>query len=64
MASNRNLGPVEFCERKREELRQTVRPPRLLGGNDLVITSYSIHYTKLYENKGRHITARWAWGIK
>jgi poly(A) polymerase len=40
LASNRNLGPVEFCERKREELRQTVRPPRLLGGDDLIALGY------------------------
>ena len=40
MASNRDLRYVEFCERKRDELRQTIRPPRLLGGDDLLALGY------------------------
>jgi len=40
LASNRDLQYVEFCERKRAELRETVRPPRLLGGDDLLAAGY------------------------
>jgi poly(A) polymerase len=40
MASNRDLQYVEFCERKRDELRQSVRPARLLGGADLLALGY------------------------
>jgi poly(A) polymerase len=39
-ASNGDLQFVEFCERRREELRETVKPPRLLGGDDLVALGY------------------------
>ena len=36
-----------------DEPRITDNYPRLIGGaRDIVITSYSIHYTKLYEGKG------------
>src|SRR5262245_28239437 len=40
LASNGDLQYVEFCERKRAELRETVRPPRLLGGDDLLAAGY------------------------
>ena len=40
MASNRDLQYVEFCERKRVELAQSVRPARLLGGADLLALGY------------------------
>jgi poly(A) polymerase len=40
MASDRDLQYVEFCERKRVELRETVRPPRLLAGDDLLALGY------------------------
>jgi poly(A) polymerase len=40
MASNRDLQYVEFCERKRQELQDTVRPPRLLAGDDLLALGY------------------------
>jgi poly(A) polymerase len=36
LASNGDLGPVLFCERRRAELGSTaLRPPRLLTGSDL-----------------------------
>jgi poly(A) polymerase len=35
-ASNGDLRFVEFCERRRRELRETIKPPRLLGGDDLI----------------------------
>src|SRR5262245_31333761 len=40
LASNRDLQYVEFCVRKRAELRETVRPPRLLGGDELLALGY------------------------
>jgi len=40
MASTRDLQYVEFCERMRAELRETVKPPRLLGGEDLLALGY------------------------
>ncbi|HWP67214.1 MAG TPA: CCA tRNA nucleotidyltransferase [Candidatus Limnocylindria bacterium] len=40
LASHGNLRAVEFCEQKRAELRETVRPPRLLGGDDLLAAGY------------------------
>jgi poly(A) polymerase len=40
MASSGDLQYVEFCERKRAELRETVKPPRLLGGEDLLALGY------------------------
>jgi poly(A) polymerase len=40
LASNRDLQYVEFCERKRAELRETVQPPRLLGGEELLAMGY------------------------
>jgi poly(A) polymerase len=40
MASSRDLQYVEFCECKRRELRETVRPPRLLAGDDLLALGY------------------------
>jgi putative nucleotidyltransferase with HDIG domain len=37
LASDGDLGPVAFCERRRAELaEEEVRPPRLLGGADLI----------------------------
>ena len=37
LASNRDLRYVEFCEQRRAELaREDIRPPRLLGGDDLI----------------------------
>ena len=37
LASNRDLRYVEFCEQRRAELaREEIRPPRLLGGDDLI----------------------------
>ncbi len=37
LASNRDLGPVLYCLRRRRELGpQALRPPRLLGGSDLL----------------------------
>lgn len=37
LASSRDLGPVLFCERRRRELgADALKPPRLLGGTDLV----------------------------
>src|SRR5439155_12096 len=38
LASNRDLRYVEFCERRGAELaaREDIRPPRLLGGHDLI----------------------------
>ena len=37
LASNRDLRYVEFCEQRRTELaREEIRPPRLLGGDDLI----------------------------
>ena len=42
-ASNRDLRYVEFCERRRAELaaREDIRPPRLLGGDDLIALGYA-----------------------
>jgi poly(A) polymerase len=40
-ASNGDLQYVEFCERRRAELAATVRPPRLLGGADLIAMGVS-----------------------
>jgi poly(A) polymerase len=41
MASNRDFTYVEFCERARAEMsREVVRPPRLLGGDDLQALGY------------------------
>jgi len=43
LASNRDLRYVEFCERRRAELaaREDIRPPRLLGGDDLIALGYA-----------------------
>jgi len=42
MASNRDLTYVEFCERRRAEIgAEAVRPPRLLGGDDLAALGYA-----------------------
>src|SRR5881628_3747705 len=43
LASNRDLRYVEFCERRRTELaaREVIRPPRLLGGHDLIALGYA-----------------------
>src|SRR5438876_176136 len=43
LASNRDLRYVEFCERRRTELaaREDIRPPRLLGGHDLIAPGYA-----------------------
>jgi poly(A) polymerase len=41
LASSRDLQHVEFCERKRAELRESVKPPRLLGGDDLLALGYA-----------------------
>jgi poly(A) polymerase len=40
LASNQNLRFVAFCEARRAELHETVRPPRLLGGDDLLALGY------------------------
>jgi poly(A) polymerase len=41
LASNRDLRYVEFCARRRTELAQEeIRPPRLLGGDDLRALGY------------------------
>jgi poly(A) polymerase len=41
LASNRDLRYVEFCERRRAELsHEEVKPPRLLGGDDLKALGY------------------------
>ena len=41
LASSCDLRWVLFCERKRAELgTQEIRPPRLLGGNDLIALGY------------------------
>jgi poly(A) polymerase len=41
LASNCDLGPVLFCERRRAELStEGLRPPRLLGGDDLLALGY------------------------
>jgi poly(A) polymerase len=41
LASSRDLRWVEFCERRRRELAlEDVRPPRLLGGDDLIALGY------------------------
>jgi poly(A) polymerase len=41
LASNRDLQYVEFCERRRAELgHEDVKPPRLLGGDDLKALGY------------------------
>ena len=36
LASSGNVEFVLYCERRREELRADVRPPRLLGGHDVM----------------------------
>jgi len=36
LASSGDLRFVLFCERRRSELRESVKPPRLLGGDDLI----------------------------
>src|SRR5262249_41752769 len=36
LASSGDLGFVLFCERRRRELSEAVKPPRLLGGDDLI----------------------------
>src|SRR5882724_4619594 len=43
LASNRDLRYVEFCERRRAELAadENIRPPRLLGGRDLIALGYT-----------------------
>jgi poly(A) polymerase len=41
LASNGDLQYVEFCTRRRHELRETVRPPRLIGGEDLLALGYA-----------------------
>jgi poly(A) polymerase len=43
LASNRDLRYVEFCERRRAELAasEDIRPPRLLGGDDLIALGYT-----------------------
>jgi poly(A) polymerase len=41
LASNGDLTYVEFCTRRREELAaEEIRPPRLLGGDDLIALGY------------------------
>jgi poly(A) polymerase len=42
LASNRDLTYVEFCTRRRAELaaEEAMRPPRLLGGHDLLALGY------------------------
>lgn len=41
LASSCNLGPILFCEAKRRELAaEELRPPRLLGGRDLLAMGY------------------------
>jgi len=41
LASNGDLTYVEFCERRRAEIgAEEVRPPRLLGGDDLAALGY------------------------
>ena len=42
LASNRDLQFVLFCERRKAELGgAALRPPRLLGGTDLIAMGYS-----------------------
>jgi poly(A) polymerase len=41
LASNGDLQFVLFCARRREELRETVRPPRLLDGHDLIAMGFA-----------------------
>lgn len=42
LASNRDLTYVEFCARRQAELaREEIRPPRLLGGDDLIALGYA-----------------------
>jgi len=43
LASNGDLRYVEFCERRRTELaaESDIRPPRLLGGDDLIALGYA-----------------------
>jgi poly(A) polymerase len=41
LASNGDLQFVMFCERRREELREAVKPPRLLGGDDLIAMGFA-----------------------
>jgi poly(A) polymerase len=42
LASSRDLTYVDFCERRRTELarEEDMRPPRLLGGDDLIALGY------------------------
>ena len=40
-ASNGDLQFVEYCERRREELQEAVKPPRLLGGDDLIAMGFA-----------------------
>ena len=40
LASNGDLQFVRYCERRREELREAVKPPRLLGGHDLIAMGF------------------------
>ena len=41
LASNRDLQFVEYCERRREDLKESVKPPRLLGGDDLIAMGFA-----------------------
>ena len=41
LASSGDLQFVLFCERRRAELREAVKPPRLLGGADLIALGYT-----------------------
>jgi len=41
LASSGDLQFVLFCERRRQELREAVRPPRLLGGRDLIAMGFT-----------------------
>ncbi len=41
LASNKDLQFVDFCERRRRELAAAVRPPRLLGGDDLIAMGFA-----------------------
>ncbi len=41
LASNGDLGYVLFCERRAAELREAVKPPRLLGGHDLIAMGFT-----------------------
>ena len=41
LASSGDLQFVEFCARRRDELRASVKPPRLLGGTDLIAMGFT-----------------------